>query len=206
MATFFTSAVKLHAVMRDPEPMASGDSVLKRLECLVLKFNNPSAIQTNQVIVVAPFRGGLISGLSISKFSLGGQTQSSEQFEGTIDGDVADLRIGLCNLRINLGKAFVPGRIEKNSKDLFPLLCRLQPFAGNACSKEAVLHYRSPDFEIEFQFHITHFVSFFKSCFADGLTVGTTKWRTGMSCDAKTEHILGNGYGHEPLPTDTAVH
>lgn len=158
MAAFLTSAVKLHAVMRDPEPMASGDSVLKGFECLVLKFNNLSAIQTNQVIVVAPLPSRLVPGLSISESSLGGQTQPSEELEGTIDGDIANFGIGFCDLRIDLCKALVPGRIEKNSKDLFPLLCRLQPFAGNACSKEAVFHSRLPDFEIEFQFHITHFL------------------------------------------------
>ena len=125
-------------MVRDPEPMTPGDSVLKGFECLILEFNNLSTIQADQVIVMGPLRSGLISGLSVSEFSLGGQAEASEELQGAIDGDVADFRVCFGDLRINLCKVLVSGGIEKGGEDLFPLFGRLQPFSRNACLKETV--------------------------------------------------------------------
>ena len=86
--------------------------------------------------MVAPLRCGFISGLPVSKFSLSCQTQASEEFQRTINGDVADFRVYFSNLRINLRKVLVSGRVEKGGDDLFPLLRRLQPFPRNARLKE----------------------------------------------------------------------
>jgi len=118
--------------------MTPGDSVLKGFECLILEFNNLSTIQADQVIVMGPLRSGLISGLSVSEFSLGGQAEASEELQGAIDGDVADFRVCFGDLRINLCKVLVSGGIEKDGEDLFPLFGRLQPFSRNTGLKETV--------------------------------------------------------------------
>jgi len=130
-------------VVGDPKPMTSGNSALKGFECSILEFNNPSAIQTDQVIVMAPFRSGFISGLSVSKFSLSSQAETSEKFKGTIDGDVADFRIGSGDLGINLCEVLMPGGIEEDGEDLFPLFGGLQPFFGDACLKETAFQSHS---------------------------------------------------------------
>jgi hypothetical protein len=103
--------------------MTPGDCILEGFEGLILKFNNVSAIQTDQVIVMASFQGGFIPGLSVGKFSLGRQAETGEELQGAIDRHVADFRIDFGDLRIDLGKVFVSGGTEKDFEDLFPLLC-----------------------------------------------------------------------------------
>lgn len=127
----------------DPEPMPFGNSVLEGFECLILEFHDLSAIQTDQVIVMAPFRSGLISGLSVSKFSLGCQAETGEELQGTINGDVADFGICFSDLSIDFRKVLMSGRVEKDREDLFPLFGCLQSFFGNACLKETALQWTS---------------------------------------------------------------
>jgi hypothetical protein len=97
--------------MGDLKTVTLGNAILKGFKCWVLEFNNLSAIETDQVIMVAPFRSGFISGLSVSKFSLGGQTETCEEPQGAVNGGIADFGIGFGDLGINLGKALMPGRI-----------------------------------------------------------------------------------------------
>ena len=75
LGTISTSAIKLHTVVKDFKMVTLGNPVLKGFEGLVLEFDNLPAIETDQVIMVAPLRSGFISGLSIGKFSLRRQTQ-----------------------------------------------------------------------------------------------------------------------------------
>jgi len=125
-------------VVRDPELMTSGDSGLKGFECLILEFDNLSAVQTDQVVVMTSLESGFIPGLSVNKFSLGCQAEASEELQGTIDGDIADFRISFSDLCINLCKVLVSGGIEKDGEDLFPLFGRLQSFSRNVCLKETI--------------------------------------------------------------------
>jgi hypothetical protein len=126
--------------MGDLKTVTLGNAILKGFKCWVLEFNNLSAIETDQVIMVAPFRSGFKSGLSVSEFSLGGQTETSEEPQGAVNGGIADFGIGFCDLGINLGKALMPGRIQKDIEDLFPLSGRLQSFFRNPCPKEIGFH------------------------------------------------------------------
>jgi hypothetical protein len=72
LAASITSAVELQAVMGDLKAVTLGDPPLEGFECLVLEFNDLSAIEANEVIMVGPFRSRLKSGLSVGEFSLGG--------------------------------------------------------------------------------------------------------------------------------------
>ena len=122
--------------MGDLETVTLGNPLLKGFERRVLEFNNLSAVEADQVIVVASFGGGLISCLAILEFPPGGETQLGQKLEGAVNGNVADLRVGFNDLGIDLRKALVAGRIQEDVEDFFPLLGRLQPFFGDPCFKK----------------------------------------------------------------------
>jgi hypothetical protein len=44
--------------------------------------------------------------------------------------------VDFSDLGINLGKAFVAGRVQEDVENLFPLFGCLQPFFGDPCLKE----------------------------------------------------------------------
>ena len=46
------------------------------------------------MIVVAPFGGAFVSGLSVRKFPLGGKAQTSQELQGPVDGGIPDPGIG----------------------------------------------------------------------------------------------------------------
>jgi hypothetical protein len=66
------------------------------------------------MIVMGSFRGGFISSFSVSKFPLGGKSETGEKLQSAVNSCVADLRIGFGDEGIYLGKAFMAGRIQKN--------------------------------------------------------------------------------------------
>jgi hypothetical protein len=51
-----------------------------------------------------------------------------QKLESAVNGDVADFRVGLSHLGINLCKTLVAGRVQEDVENLFPLFGRLQPF------------------------------------------------------------------------------
>jgi len=114
--------------MRDVEAVALGNPSLKSFQCSIFKFDNLSAIQTNEMIMMGSFRGGFISGLPIRKFSLGGQAETGEEPQGPVNGRVADRGVRFGHLSINLREVLVAGGIQEDMEDLFSLLGRLQSF------------------------------------------------------------------------------
>jgi hypothetical protein len=143
--TFLTSAVELHAMMGDLKSVTLGNAILEGFKGRVLKLDNPTAIKADQVVVMTPFGSRFIPGLSVSKFSLGRQTEASEKLQGAVNSRVANLGICLNNLGINLGEVLVAGRVQKDIEDFFPLLGCLQPFFVDLCFEEIVFH-RPPSF------------------------------------------------------------
>jgi hypothetical protein len=123
-------------MIEDLKPVTLRNPTLKGFKSLVLEFNNLSAIETDQVIMMSSFRSGFISGLPISKFPLGCQAETGEELQGAIDGYAPDFRICFSNLGINLVKALMPGQIQEDVENLFPLFGCLQPFFRNPCPKE----------------------------------------------------------------------
>ena len=65
--------------MKNLKTVAFGNTVLKRLKGLILEFNNLPAIEADQMVMVAAFRSGFVSGLSVIKFSLIRQTETGEE-------------------------------------------------------------------------------------------------------------------------------
>lgn len=93
--------------------------------------------------MVAAFRSGFIAGFPVGKFSLGGQPEVGEEFQGAVNGRMADSGINFDDLSENLGEALVPRRVQEDVKNFFPLSGRLQPFFGNPSLKE-VRFYKAP--------------------------------------------------------------
>jgi hypothetical protein len=67
---------------------------------------------------------------------LGGQTEAGEEFQGAVNGRMADFRIGFDDLSKNLSETLMPGGVQEDVKNLFPLFGRLQPFFRDPCLKE----------------------------------------------------------------------
>jgi hypothetical protein len=153
--TFLTSAVELHAMMEDLKSVTLGNAILKGFKRCVLELNNPAAIKANQVVVMAPLESGFISGLSVSKFSLGRQAETGEKLQGAVNGCVANLGICLNNLGINLGEVLMAGRIQEDIEDFFALPGRLQPFFIDLCFKETILHRPPSVLKMNFNFTLT---------------------------------------------------
>ena len=116
--------------------VAVGDGVLEGFEGFVFKFDDFAAIEADQVIMVASFRSRFVSRLPILEFSSVGQTQPGQELEGTVNGDVADFRVGFGDLGINLCKTLVAGGVQEDVENLFPLFGRLQPFFRDPGLKE----------------------------------------------------------------------
>jgi hypothetical protein len=132
-------------MMRDLKSVTLGNAILKGFKGRVLKLDNPTAIKADQVVVMAPFGSGFIPGLSVSKFSLGRQTETREKLQGAVNGRVANLGICLDNPGIDLGEVLMAGRVQKDIEDFFPLPGRLQPFFVDLRFEEIVFH-RPPSF------------------------------------------------------------
>jgi len=115
----------------NPETVAFGYLILKGFEGIVFEFDNLSAIETDQVIMVTALCGGFVPGLPIGKFPLDSQTQTGEKFEGAIDGRIANFRVCLNHLGVNLGQVLVAWQIEKDIEDLFTLTGRFESLSGD---------------------------------------------------------------------------
>jgi len=110
--------------------VAQGDAVLKGLESPILKFEDLSASEADQMIVMVAFGCGFVPSLSVRKFSLGGKTEAGQKLQGPVDGGISDPGIGLGYLGINLGEVLVAGGAEKDLEDFLPLSGRLEPSLG----------------------------------------------------------------------------
>ncbi len=73
----------------------------------------------------------LISGLPVTEPSLGREAETGQEFQRPVNRRHPDFWIAFRNLRMNLRKAFMAGRVEKHLEDLLPLFGRLQPFFGD---------------------------------------------------------------------------
>jgi hypothetical protein len=113
------------------ETVPVGDTSLKRFQGLVFKFNNLTASEADEVIVMAPSRDRFVPGLSVSKFAFLGQTEAGEKLQSSINRRIADPRIGLRYQGIKLSKILVARGAQKDIKDLLSLPGRLQPAVRN---------------------------------------------------------------------------
>jgi hypothetical protein len=111
--------------MEDLETVALSNALLKGFYGIILEFDNLPTFEADQMIMVALSFRGFILGFSVRKFPLGGQAETGKKFQRSIDGRVAYLGMGLCHLGIDLGEVPVSRGIEKDIKNLFPLLGRL---------------------------------------------------------------------------------
>jgi hypothetical protein len=112
-------------VVKNLETVALGDAILEGFKSLILEFDNFPTLKADQVIMVALSLSRFILGLSIREFSLSGQAKAGEKLQRSIDGGIANFRIDLRYLGIDLSQVLVAGGIEKDIENLFPLFGRL---------------------------------------------------------------------------------
>jgi hypothetical protein len=105
--TIRTSTIELHLVMRGYKLVALSDPILKSFKGLILELNYFPASEADQMIVMGFPRRGFIPGLSISKSSLGGQSETGEEFQGSIDCGITNFRIHVDDSSVDLGKVLV---------------------------------------------------------------------------------------------------
>ena len=95
--------------MKNLEMITPCNPVLEGLDCPVLKFDDFSAPEADEVVVMSLSGNGLVPGLPIREFSFLGQAQSHEEFQGPIDRGVPDFRMDLGHPGVDLGKVFMTG-------------------------------------------------------------------------------------------------
>ena len=139
-------------MVEDFKSVMAGNAVLKCFEGVIFKFQDLSAVEADQVIMMASLSHRFVSGLSVGKFSLNGKTKTGQELEGPIDGGIADFGIDLGHLGVNLGEVSMARRTEEYPEDFFPLSGRLEPLRGNQSLEKRGAH-KKRDFEIDFQFH-----------------------------------------------------
>jgi hypothetical protein len=127
-------------MVEDLKMVILGNAVLKRFESVILKFKDLSAVEADQVIMMASLSHRFVSGLSIRKFPLDGKTKTGQELESPIDSGIANLGIRLGHLGVNLGEVSVAVRTEKDPQDLLPLFGRFQTFHGNQRLKKMGAH------------------------------------------------------------------
>jgi len=118
-------------MVKSLEAVPLGDISLKCFQGLVFKFNNLTAPEADEVIVMAPSRDRFVPGLSVSKFAFLGQTEAGEKLQGSINRRITNPRIGLRYQGIDLSKILVPRGAQKDIENLLSLLGRLQPAVRN---------------------------------------------------------------------------
>lgn len=131
LGTVSTSAIKLHPVVKDFETVTLGNAVLKVFKSLILKFDDLSTRETDEVIVMIPGQNRFILGRAIGKFPFSSQAQTGEELQGPIDRSVTNLRIQFGHLGIDLAQILVPGGVQEGVEDLLPLFGSFQSLAGN---------------------------------------------------------------------------
>jgi hypothetical protein len=129
--------------MENLETVSLGNAILKCFKGFILEFNNLTALEADQVIVVALSLSGFILCLSIRKFSLSGEAQTGEKLEGSIDRRIANFGIDLGHLGIDLTQILMPRGVEEDVENLFPLFGRLQAFSRNPRLKKILLNGKS---------------------------------------------------------------
>jgi hypothetical protein len=113
------------------EAVTVSNRFLKRFQGLVFKFNNLTAPEADEMIMMAPSRDRFVPGLSVSKFAFLGQTEAGEKLQGSINRRITNPRIGLRYQGIDLSKILVPRGAQKDIENLLSLLGCLQPAVRN---------------------------------------------------------------------------
>ena len=128
--------------MENLEAVTQGNAILKCFEGFVLEFDNLPTLETDQVIMVALALSRFILGRSIRPFPLGGQTQTGEKLQGSIDRRIADLRIHLGHLGIDLTQILMSRGVEKDPENLFSLFGRFQALSRSPHLEEILFEGR----------------------------------------------------------------
>ena len=154
-------AIELHLVVKNSKTMPAGDAVLEGFKGFVLKLDDLSTPEADQMIMVPLFRSRFIPSLSVGKFPLSGQPQTGQEFQGSIDGGVPNLGMGLRHLGVNLSQVFMARGIEKDIENLFPLFGCLQTLCRDPSFEVCCFNERT-FLKLNFNFILIDFTPFVK--------------------------------------------
>lgn len=101
-------------MIEDFKTVTLGNTLLKPFKGLILEFDNPSTLETDQVIMMALSRSGFILSFPISKFSLGRKTETGEELKSSIDRGIANFGIDFRHLGVDLSEVLMPMGVEKD--------------------------------------------------------------------------------------------
>ena len=110
--------------MEGLETVTLGNAILKCFKSVILEFDNLAALEADQVIMVVLPLNRLVLSFSIRKFPLSGQAKTGEKLERSIDCRIANFRIDLGHLGIDLSQVPMARGLEEDFKNFFPLFGR----------------------------------------------------------------------------------
>lgn len=125
-----TESEHLMPVSCNPKPNFPGGPLLKRLNAAVAKLQNPSAFQTDHVVMVLVAQGDLITFLPSRKVMGNRHPALTEKIEHPSHRRLADSGIYPVNPFIDLIRRDMPPRGREGVHDDPPLSCRAKPFPG----------------------------------------------------------------------------
>lgn len=110
----------------DMKTVGASHPFLQAFDVGILKFEDRPTGGADEVIMVILAAALFVTRLAIAKVALLGQSTAGEEFEGAMDRGVADPRVLLANLQVELLGREVSPRLQKGIENDLPLPRRLQ--------------------------------------------------------------------------------
>ena len=118
-----TDSVEFMLVTLHEKPVACRNGVLEFLDPRLLEFGDGAAAHADEVIVMASLVGKFVSCVPVVELAFVHDIALSEHLHGSIDGRIANARIGNANSLEKGINGEVLVHIEERVDDQTPLLC-----------------------------------------------------------------------------------
>ena len=112
---------------RKRNPELPGHGLLDALHALVLKLDDAPAVLADEMVVMALLVDDLVPALSVVEVPFGDQLTFLEQLQRPVDGGVADVRVDLLDLGVQLFGADMAAQRKEHPRNIVALAGRLQP-------------------------------------------------------------------------------
>ena len=126
IGTLAAQSVQFQPVALDLKPVLPGDFFLKFLNTGIFELKNGAALTADQMIVMLLVGGRLVTGLTITEMALLGDTAFGKEFQGSINGGIADIGMITTDLEIELLSGEVGPGPQKGIENNLPLPRRFE--------------------------------------------------------------------------------
>lgn len=130
-------AVQVVQMAGQAETVGFGELPLKLFDARIADFHDGPAAQAHEMVVVAVRPGHLIAGDIVAELDLRGQARVAQELERAIDRGLADARIQLQNVLVELLQRMMARKLEERLGDDAALRCGVQPPAAHKIEKRA---------------------------------------------------------------------